>query len=232
MPVDETGWWGTERAQFIRERVRKLTGPGALLADIGCGRGLVLSGDSLIGRVVVNVDSYRWPEWKPRPDVHFVLATAEALPFRDGAFHLVGSFDVLEHLANDHLAVHEQGRVVDPNGYVVAAMPADERLWSPHDVAVGHQRRYDRSTAAELFAAEGLRTTRTTDFFSFLWVPALLTRSRQTRRCPPGNGPGRVSLFLRRVIGVVSGIERWYLRRWDLPIGTSLWIETRRSARD
>jgi SAM-dependent methyltransferase len=232
MPVDETGWWETERAQFIRERVTELTGPGALLADIGCGRGFVLPGSSLGGRVVVNVDSYRWPEWEPRAAVHFVLATADALPFRDGAFNLVGSFDVLEHLADHHLAVREQARVVDSNGHVVAAMPADERLWSPHDEAVGHHRRYDRSTAEELFGAAGLRTTRTTDFFAFLWIPALLTRSRQTRRRPPGNGPGRVSMFLRWMIGVVSGIERWYLRRWDLSIGTSLWIETRRSAGD
>jgi SAM-dependent methyltransferase len=228
MPVDETGWWETERAHLIRELVTELTGPNALLADIGCGRGGVLSGTAVGRRVVVNVDSYRWREWEPRVGVSFVVAAADALPFRDGAFDLVGSFDVLEHLADDQLAVREQARVVRPKGHVVAAIPADRRLWSAHDEAVGHHRRYDRATIAELFDAENLHVMRVTNFFSFLWFPAFLTRSRRTRRRPPGNGPGRASQVLRRVIAGMSRIERWWFRRWSLPVGTSLWIEARR----
>ena len=63
MPVDATGWWEVERARWIRQRVAALTGPAALVADVGCGRGVMLADDALSDRIVVNVDSYRWSNW-------------------------------------------------------------------------------------------------------------------------------------------------------------------------
>jgi SAM-dependent methyltransferase len=227
MASDEAGWWEVERARFILERVSHLTWPGAVAADVGCGRGVMLTDETLGDRVVVNVDSYRWSSWNVRPGVRYVLATADALPFRDGSLDLVGSFDVLEHLADDDVALREQARVVRPGGHVVSAVPADPRLWSAHDEAVGHHRRYDKATFETLASKSGLHVIHATHFFSFLWLPALLTRRRAQARSEPGTGSGLLSRGVRQVVALCCAGERWLMRRWNLPFGTSLWFESR-----
>ena len=231
MLCNENGWWEEERARLIRDRVDELTRPGALIADIGCGRGRLLAHPALVGRTIVNVDSHVWDEWQERDDdVLFVCASADALPFRSGAFDLVGSFDVLEHIADDQAGLIEQRRIVGDDGTVVCAVPADPRLWSGHDVAAGHFRRYDMDTLAELASRCGLDVERSTYFFAFLWLPAWLTR-KQSVRSEPGNGQGALGALVRRAVGAVSAVERALLRRRRLPFGTSLWAEARPSLR-
>jgi SAM-dependent methyltransferase len=208
--------------------VRELTAPSALIADVGCGRGAMFDDDSLADRVVVCADSHRWDTWQPRAGIHYVVATADALPFREGAFELVGSFDVLEHLPDDHAGLQEQRRVVRPGGHVVTAVPADPRLWSAHDEAVGHYRRYTEASFRDLAGAVGLQVDRATHFFSFLWLPARLTRRRPLRTQPPGSGDGIGARAITRVIGALGAVERWWMSRRRLPWGTSLWFESRR----
>jgi SAM-dependent methyltransferase len=229
MASEETGWWEVERAHWVRGRVAALTRPGSVIVDVGCGRGTMLGASGFTDRVIVNVDSHRWSEWKERPAVHHVVAAADALPFRDESFDLVGSFDVLEHLVDDEGSVREQARIVRREGTVVAAVPADPKLWSAHDVAVGHQRRYQRASVRALMRTGGLATTRVTGFFSFLWLPALLARGRAARASEPATGGGLVARGVRLAIGALASIERAVLRWVDLPVGTSLWSEARRS---
>ena len=185
----------------------------------------MLLDDALADRIVVNVDSYHWNNWTARPGVQYVVAVADALPFHDGAFDLVGSFDVLEHLADDDLALREQTRLVRTDGNVVSAVPADPRLWSTHDEAVGHHRRYEKTTFEALASKSGLIVTNATHFFSFLWLPAFLTR-RWTRSTRAGYRLGPLARGLRRLIVLYCAGERWFLRRWHLPVGTSLWFES------
>jgi SAM-dependent methyltransferase len=224
MLCTESGWWEEERARFIRARVAAMTSPDALIADIGCGRGRLLDAPEIGGRTVINVDSHVWEEWRRPADVLFVCASADALPFRDGAFDLVGSFDVLEHIADDLTGLREQRRIVRRSGRVVAAVPAFERLWSGHDVAAGHFRRYRVATFTPLARRAGLEVDRATYFFSYLWLPAWVTRKR-AHRAEPGNRTGPIGEAVRRIVGVVAGAERRLLRRRRAPFGTSLWIE-------
>lgn len=229
MPVDEAGWWVRERARWIRSRVAQASRRGERLVDVGCGHGAMFDVDALRDRMVVCVDSHRWDEWVPRTGVHYVVAAADALPFRDGAFDLVGSFDVLEHLPNDRRALREQARIVRTGGRVVTAVPADPRLWSIHDERVGHHRRYTGRTYGVLADHAGLTVGRATHFFSFLWLPALLTRRRAVRTQQPGSGDGLLSKLVERAVGVCCAAERRLLGRFDLPVGTSLWFESVRS---
>jgi SAM-dependent methyltransferase len=225
MPSDVTGWWERERATFIRERVLARTEPGEFVVDVGCGRGTMFEGEIDTSRSVVRVDSHLWAEWLERPGM-YVCAAADALPFRNGAFDLVGSFDVLEHLDHDRSALGEQVRITRRGGVVVAAVPADTRLWSQHDEAVGHRRRYDAAGLRLLAQRCGLHVDATTHFFSFLWLPAWLTRRSALRSSEPGTGSSVLSRIVQWAIAVVCLAERSLARRVSLPFGTSIWIES------
>lgn len=228
MPSDSSGWWERERASFVRSRLVDLTDRGALIVDVGCGRGDMLDTNALSERRCVNVDSHLWSEWVGQDTRMFVVAEADALPFRDGAFDLVGSFDVLEHLPDDCAALREQRRIAAQRASIVAAMPADRRLWSAHDEAVGHHRRYGGDELAELARSVGLDVTWSSYFYSFLWLPAYVLRNSPARRSQQSAKTSLLGRVAEKVIGTLAGLERLAMgRRWRLPFGSSMWAEMR-----
>ena len=227
MPSDTEGWWESERAEFIRSRIAGLVGPGSRLADVGGGRGAMLADDRLSGSHRVCVDSHIWAEWDASSGLDFVCASAQALPFRPGTFDLVGSFDVIEHIADDRSALVEQRRATTPDGYVIGAVPAGPSLWSAHDDEVGHQRRYTADSVAAALESAGLAPSFLSHSFSFLWLPARLLRSSPTRRSEPANSNGVAARVVRSVIGALSAAERRVINRRTIPFGTSIYFESR-----
>lgn len=63
-------------------------------------------------------------------------------------FDLVAAFEVLEHIEHDAAVLAQWLRLVRPDGHILLSVPADPRLYGPHDALVGHYRRY---------TADGLR---------------------------------------------------------------------------
>ena len=74
---------------------------------------------------------------------------------RSSEYDLITAFDVLEHIEDDHAAAAELSRVLRPGGRALIAVPCDMALWSPHDEAVGHVRRYNGSRLEELMTKAG-----------------------------------------------------------------------------
>jgi len=64
-----------------------------------------------------------------------------------GAYDVVLLLDVIEHLDDDVAGLRAARRCLRDEGLLVVAVPAYPSLWSAHDVALGHRRRY---TAIEL----------------------------------------------------------------------------------
>src|SRR6185503_12431523 len=52
--------------------------------------------------------------------------------------------DVLEHVPDDFELFSELLAAANPGSYFLVTVPAHLALWSPHDVAFGHYRRYDQ----------------------------------------------------------------------------------------
>ncbi len=64
----------------------------------------------------------------------------------DQKFDAALYIDVLEHIEHDHAQLEETTRHLKPGGYVVVLSPAYQWLFSPFDAAIGHYRRYTRTT--------------------------------------------------------------------------------------
>jgi 2-polyprenyl-3-methyl-5-hydroxy-6-metoxy-1,4-benzoquinol methylase len=101
-------------------------------------------------------------------------------PFREH-FDVVALFDVLEHIADDELAVRNIHDMLRPGGRVILTVPAHWWLWSRIDELSGHHRRYNRKAIASLFEAAGFEILECRYFFTAL-VPALLARSLLSRK--------------------------------------------------
>jgi hypothetical protein len=64
------------------------------------------------------------------------------LPCADGAYGLLGAFDIIEH-ADDDAALSELSRVAAPGATLLLSAPIHASRWSSFDELVGHGRRYE-----------------------------------------------------------------------------------------
>ncbi len=86
-----------------------------------------------------------------RPEV--VMGDLRAIP-PDASFDTIVYIDVLEHIREDAAELRAATQRLAPGGRLVVLSPAFQRLFSPFDRAIGHERRYTRQSLRAVFPAE------------------------------------------------------------------------------
>ena len=184
--IEGAHWWFAGRRSIMRAVLEHGLPPGATtIVDIGCGTGGNVA--SLSDRwVSVGIDPSAEAIAHARrrfPDTEFLHGTAPGdlgdWAQRADAFLLM---DVLEHVSDDKALLASLVEPLRPGSRILITVPADQRLWSDHDVSHGHFRRYD---AASLRAAwSGLPVTELllSHFNSRLYPVVRLVRALRRRR--------------------------------------------------
>ncbi len=95
--------------------------PGMKALDVGCGVGVWLDRlESTYGTAGIGIDvsqkSLEFANSQAMGNSSFAMADAKALPFADGAFDLITSLDVLEHIEQPDRALYEMMRVSASDG--------------------------------------------------------------------------------------------------------------------
>lgn len=155
-----------------------------------------------------------------------VCGSATQLPFADGSFDVASAFDVVEHCADDRLAVAELVRVLAPGGRMLLSVPAYQWAWSDHDLQAGHHRRYTRPQLVRLVEDSGMHVLRATYAFGGVFPIFLAERARR-RLAPPPAGDTRLPQVSPRADRVLMGLcamDARVLRRRDLPFGSSVFL--------
>lgn len=221
-------WWWRSRHRFVlgllEELARRRTARGGRLRllDVGCCGGVAFDDWSRFGEVWgIEPDrklAASTPKW-----THRVTHTSlEAFEAPEEPFDLVVLLDVLEHIEDDRAALRRLAGLLAPGGALLATVPALPILWSAHDEANDHFRRYRRGELGRRLEDAGLVPERLHFFFG--WIVALLLVRRVL---PRGRRPYRVRVppapvnaFFERCCRV----ENWLIRTAGLvpPIGSSL----------
>lgn len=169
MHVLETNyWWFAGRRQIVGALLHEAgrRAPLEKLLDIGCGTGANLPMLREHSPHVVAMDFSPLALQFARShigaaDVSLVRADGHHLPLADGTFDAVTMLDVLEHLENDAVTLREVHRVLkapqngQKGGAFVFSVPAYQKLWSVHDEALHHFRRYEYRGLQKLLREEG-----------------------------------------------------------------------------
>lgn len=227
---DRMHWWFRGRLAVILAALRRALPRRPLrLLEFGCGSGNVLGALREFGEPV-------------GMEVHPELAAAAraaGLDVRHGALpddlvvppgwaEVVLLLDVLEHLEDDAAALAAARRALAPDGLLVVTVPAYRWLWSAHDVALGHRRRYTARTLRRLVEGAGFRVERVSYFSTLLFPLVALARAWKRLTGDRTHDLHRPAPALNRWLERLFALERHLVPRVPLPFGSSLLLLARR----
>jgi SAM-dependent methyltransferase len=230
--LEDAHWWFEGRRAVIWALLDRagLTAPGEGLRilDAGCGTGRNLIEFGRLGDARGIDSSPEAIEFCRRRGVGGATeGRLEGLPFEDGAFDLILATDVLEHIEDDRSVMRELRRVAAPGGRLLATVPAYRWLWSQHDDAHHHFRRYTLRDLRERLRAEGWEAAEWSYFNTALLPPIAAVRTLGRRR-PPSDGRPDLKLTppaLNRLLLAPMQAEAAMIRRGArLPAGVSIGI--------
>lgn len=223
-------WWYRARAGLLGTALGSYLGRPRRLLDVGSADGPSVGWmQGAHDRFTIDVD--------PR-GLRAGLgscASALALPFPDGAFDVVGAFDVLEHCDPESVAISELARVIAPGGRLLMSVPAYQWAWSDHDVQAGHHRRYTKARLLAAIAQTDLSVVRST--YAFSAVFPFFAAERVVRRLrrepdPSANRLPQVSPLMDKVLMSLTHAEQKVIGSHDLPFGSSVLVAAVKATAD
>ena len=223
---DATHWWYRARRDVLAALIKRKIDlpPMARILEIGCGTGHNLAMLSAFGDVdAIEIDDHsrgiaaqrlgRDVGASPLPELSGVA---------DQSYDMVAILDVLEHVEDDSAALKAIARRLRPGGTILITVPQYPWMWSGHDVANHHFRRYTKATLRAVIADAGLRLTMLESFNSLLFPLAAIDRivARVTGRTGSDDAlpPAPVNALFEKIFG----LERYLVGRVPMPPGVSL----------
>ncbi len=196
--LEDHHWWYRERRALLAGQLRGLR-PGLAL-DVGAAGGGNTRVLRAAGWQAAALEyGMEGAEVAAGRGLVTLRADATALPIRSESLDLVVAFDVLEHIIDDDRAVAEVSRTLRPGGRFLVAVPCDPRLWSAHDEAVGHVRRYTRATLTALLLRAGF-SLGPMHSWNVLLRPVVALRRKSSSSSDLTELPSLVNLGLRAII--------------------------------
>ena len=178
--VEPKNFWYRSRNRLILWALKKYFPEIKSFFEIGCGSGYVLSGVessmshlSLYGSDLSIAGLNFAKERVKRATL--LQMDAKNIPYSD-EFDVMGAFDVLEHIKEDHLVILQMYRAVKPGGGIVLTVPQHKFLWGPLDRYSRHVRRYSAYELKRLVVNAGFRIARCTSFVFSLFPIMILSR--------------------------------------------------------
>lgn len=201
------------------------------IADIGCGTGIMLEYLSEAGEIF-GIDSS--PEaikfCKQRGISNVQVEDATSSSFKDNSFDLVTAFGLIEHVSDDRSLLAELKRICRPCGRILLFTSAFKCLWSEHDEANEHVRRYSFNELKQKIEEQGLAIIKMSYFnllmFFPMWIVAkienLAKRVRRKKTEEPQRFLFELPGFISAVLISLLKLEGWFFKRTDLPFGVNI----------
>lgn len=232
---EDRHWWFQGRYELVKRVLErhapKPEGRPLDMLDIGCGTGLFLQRWGA-GKNAVGLDFSRegLKFTRTRGLSRLVCGDAQKIPFAAERFDLVTAFDLVEHVDRDGDLVAEVHRVLRPGGVFMATVPAHPFLWSQHDVALHHKRRYVYKQFNALFDPAKWNRKRFTFAFATIFPAAAVVRTIAGKPKQNGHGPAKEQADTNRATAgwlnnALIGwhkVEASWIERFNAPFGLSL----------
>jgi SAM-dependent methyltransferase len=232
--LENAYWWFVARRDLVEEWLTdELATPDGApvdeprkIFDIGCGTGangrmLARFGDVYGTDMAQEALAFS----RQRGLSRLARSRIESLCFPENTFDIITALDVLEHVDDDLAGLGEVFRVCKPGGTLLVTVPAYGFLWSEHDEALHHRRRYTASELRNKLSVSGFDIERISYFISLLFLPVLALRFWQNlrkRSVRPQTGLIIPPPFVNQLLVWLLAFERLLVRFFNLPLGVSI----------
>ncbi len=176
--LEEEHWWFCGRRDMIMRLVSSAPKDSRIL-EVGCSGGSLLTqlkdaGYENIFGIDVSAKAVRLSREKGLENI--TEADGKQTGFSENYFDIIIVSDVLEHIKEDLQATKEWRRILKPNGFLIAFVPAHMFLWSAHDTVNHHIKRYSRKDFLARIREGGFFIKKSGYWNFFLFLPILLLR--------------------------------------------------------
>jgi SAM-dependent methyltransferase len=232
--LDQDHWWFVARRRILKRLTERVIRPpqGARILEVGCGTGHNLGMLGEFGALdACELDANARALSTARLGRDVMEAKLPDLSmFQADHYDLVALLDVLEHVPDDFASLQAIRRRLKLGGALLVTVPANPWMWSAHDAAHHHFRRYTKKQLRELFVRAGFEVQLLSFFNSLLFplVAAARIAGKVARKESADDQlpSGPVNAVLNGVFGLEAGL----IGRVPMPFGVSLVAVVRRPA--
>jgi len=226
--TEDRMWYFHALHQRMLLPLQQWRGKPASVLDAGCGTG------GLIRSL-----SSQEPHWtitgldfspiacsltRERTSAEIVEGSITKLPFPKCSFDIVTCADVLSHVKDGSLALHEFARVLRPGGVAVINVAAYRWMWSYHDEQVETRHRYRRSELMSMARSSGLRPLRAS-YANMIIFPLIIARRKFL---PPKAATSDVMIYSPLVETIFASMAKleyaWLQLGLSFPTGCSVFL--------
>jgi len=232
--LDQDHWWFIARRRILAEVIERVAKPPkkARVLEVGCGTGHNLPMLGRFGKLeACELDDCARALASKRLGREIKSARLPDLSmFERDSYDLVALLDVLEHVPDDVASLKAILRRLKPGGALVLTVPANPWMWSAHDVAHHHFRRYSKRELARVIGEAGFEV-QLLSFFNTLLFPLVaaarvLGKVMRKDSADDSLPSAPVNALLEKVFGLETGM----VGRVPMPFGVSLVAVLRRPA--
>lgn len=232
--LENSYWWFIARRrlvqEWIAEALSKTAGSSEALArtvfDVGCGTGANGKMLEQFGQFYGTDMSQEALRFCHERGLQRLARTwVEHLCFATDSFDVITALDMLEHVDDDMAGMKELFRVCKPGGFLLVTVPAYGFLWSEHDEALHHRRRYTASELRNKLSVAGFEIQRISYFITFLFFVVFAMRFWQNLRksaVSPKTGLVVLPKFINQCLIWLLDLERVLVRLFNFPLGVSI----------
>jgi SAM-dependent methyltransferase len=233
--LEESNFWFRSRNELIIYAIKKWFPQAGNFLEIGCGTGFVLShiARNCPSMTLYGSEIYLQGIEYARKRVHqarFFQMDARNIPF-ESEFELIGIFDCLEHIEEDMTVLKQMNKALCPRGGLVITVPQHPFLWSTHDIAARHVRRYTFSDLKAKINDAGFQIIYQTSFMTILFPLIVIARILKNRLSKENDPLAELKLnrYVNLLFEKLMGMERKFITSIaGMPFGSSLLIAARK----
>jgi len=222
-------WWFLGKKTLLCAFLAKyadLKNHSMKILDVGCGTGMIMFLLKNYGETYgIDISEEALNFCRLRGHKYLKKARANNVPFDNQFFDLVIAFDLLEHLEDDEGAVKEFYRILKKGGILLISVPSFKFLYSEHDLAAGHKRRYTANQIKRLMKQKQFSIMKIT--YTNMFIFPLVVVYRLLKKFFPIREQVKtdffsVPLIINKILSSIYRLEAILLARMDFPFGLSV----------
>lgn len=230
---EKTFWWHKGKLfliQSILGNLNKTHQKPLKILEIGCGSGEIiekLAKDHDVLGIDISQDALDFCVKRGLKNLlKGDINELDILKYQN-SFDYVLALDVLEHIQDDFETMKRAYSMLKPGGYFIVNVPAHKFLWSEHDEALHHQRRYHSLEIKQKLTDAGFDIVKKSYFVATAFFPILLIRTWNTffkKSAYPKSSYVILPKKLNDIATKVMKAEAKLLNIFNLPLGTTITV--------